>query len=102
MKQPYLSSQDPKDWHEDHATVIAMRELTPKTDPAILRQYYPLRARLLVKCVFHTHDVGHVFEYARTSWTPSLFPIQVWAPDKNGNGHQWAYNSQEVELLPAL
>lgn len=96
-----LESHDHNDWHEDHADELVRQGLTARSNHSVIRMGYPLRARLVKKCLFTAAPVGHVFRYARTQWAPSAYPIQVWDVDGKGMPHQWCYTSDEVELLPA-
>lgn len=95
-----LESQDPNDWHEDETDERLRKDLTAGSSPALMRQLYPLRARLLVKCPFSTHPIGHVFAYARTTWVPANYPIQILSLRDSGL-HQYCYKTEEIELLPA-
>ena len=95
-----LESLDPNDWHENPVDERLRQDLGKHSSPVLIRQLYPLRARLLQKCPFDSKTVGHVYEYARASWKPSQYPIQVL--DLEGSTrHQWCFSSNEAELLPA-
>lgn len=98
---PHLTSHDPTDWHENKIDEQIRANLHQASSPALIRQMYPFRARLIRKCLFSHRQVGQILEYARTTWEPSPYPIQVW--DAEGNHpkpHVWRYTSSEVEILP--
>lgn len=96
-----LESQDPNDWQENSIDTQLRQNIEKTSSPVLIRQLYPLQARLLVKCPFSHKPIGYVYRYARTTWAPSMYPIQ--ALDLEGTTkHQWCYNSSEVEILPGV
>lgn len=99
LKAKLLESQDPNDWHEDPIDERIRLSLTLESGAMLVRQQYPFRARLLKPCVFNHENAGFIFQYCRTSWVPSQYPIQVF--DVDGNmPRRWCFNSDEVEILP--
>ena len=100
MKTPMLESHDPADWREDHIDEQLRANLHKGSNPVLIRQLYPLRAQLIAKCPFNKGlQAGHIYEYARTAWAPSPYPIQVL--DLSGYGPSTLrYASNEVEILP--
>ena len=98
----FLQSQDPGDWKEDQTDESLRQNLSAHSSPVLIRQLYPMRARVIGKDLFSSSRAGHIYPYARTLWTPSVFPIQVFAISDDGKTtNKFAYNSKEVELLPA-
>ena len=96
-----LESYDSADWHENHIDEQIRANLHKASSPALIRQVYPFRARLISKCLFSHKTVGQILDYARTAWEPSLYPIQVWDAEGTAKPHVWRYTSSEVEILPA-
>ena len=94
-----LESHDPADWHETHIDEQIRKNLHKTSSPALIRQMYPFRARLITKCLFSHRQVGQIMDYARTAWEPSPYPIQVLDLDGH-TPHVWRYTSSEVEILP--
>ena len=99
VPQSVLESHDPADWHENPIDEHVRKNLQKLSSPALIRQMYPFRARLIVKCLFSHRQVGQIMDYARTAWEPSSYPIQVWDADGQ-TPHVWRYTSSEVEILP--
>lgn len=95
-----LRSYNPSDWHEDANDERTRLSLTRDSTHILVRQMYPFRAKLLKSCVFNSHNAGHIFRYARTAMTPSMYPIQVFDTD-GPMAHRWCFNSDEIEIIPA-
>jgi len=94
-----LESHDANDWHEDAGDERMRMGLTVDSNQTLVRLLYPFRARLLQRCVFNNHAAGHIFPYARTSFMPSMYPIQIF--DIEGQTpHRWSFSSAEIEILP--
>jgi len=103
------TSYSPAHWVEDGTEERQRALLDGKSDPALVRQLFPLRARLLATDASYGFPIGHVFEYARTKHKLSLYPIEVCAVFETGrrnpaflHGVCHHYNSEEAELLPPL
>ncbi len=101
------TSYIPACWVEDGTEERLRTALDSHSEPALVRELFPLRARLLSTDASYGFPVGHVFEYARTKHKLSLYPIEVCAVFETGrrnpaflHGVCHHYNSVEAELMP--
>ena len=93
-----LESLDPTDWHEDRVNEQLRVALHKASHPVLIRQLYPFRAKMIVKSIFCRRAAGAILEYARTSWEPSPFPIQVL--DLDGQPHR--KRAEQVRAIGAM
>ena len=92
------------DWQENHVDETLRRALSDASSPTLVRQLFPLRARLVRADKTYRLPAGTTFTYARTKMVPSLYPIEVCTFKESGLGTAVRcihYNSTEVELMRA-
>lgn len=108
-----VTSLDPKDWKEDPVEEATrngighrLKDDDPQGNLALLRKYYPLRARLKRFDGVLGFQAGVVLRFARVKRTPQRFPIEVWFSGMTGTGATKTvrvnYDSQDVELIGPL
>lgn len=106
------NSLNPKDWKDNpvedaerNGLLHTLRADDPEGNAAVLRKYYPFKARLRTTDATLGFQPGTVLKYARVRLTPHRYPIEVYFAGRTTNGQQCVrkigMDSTEVELLSA-
>lgn len=96
-----LRTMDRKEWKDDPVEVRLRDGVNLNSNPSLVRRLYPLRAKLIRYCRVHQLEAGHTFEFVRPKHEPALYPLEALVT-KNGQMYKSSYNSEEIELIPAV
>lgn len=105
-----VSSMDRSTWAEDPIEEAERNGLGRRLklddapgNAAMLRGYYPLKAKLLNRDQVLGFQVGTILKYARVKKVPARFPIEVFFSGRDAKGdtviRRINYDSNEVELF---
>ena len=96
-----MNTMDQAQWKEDPTEMVLRENLTPTSNPMLMRRLFPLQGRLTRYCRVHQMPSGTLMEFVRAKQEPALYPLEA-VVIRNNQLYKVSYGSDELDLISVI
>ena len=96
-----MNTMDQAQWKEDPTEAALRMNLTPTSNPMLMRRLFPLQGRLTRYCRVHQMPPGTLMEFVRAKQAPAVYPLEA-VVIRNAQLYAVSYGSDELDLISVI